>query len=96
MEDKDIIKELTETTARSKSNTKRLDAMEKRQDDLEQLTQAVAVMKSEAEHTASDVKEIKADVKALKERPVKWWDKLVIAIISAAVGFALKALLGVP
>lgn len=95
MDNEQIIKELTETAARSKSNTKRLDAMEKRQDDLESLTQAVAVMKSEAEHTASDVKEIKVDVKALKERPVKWWETLVVALIGGLAGFALKAFLGV-
>lgn len=94
MDTEQIVKGLTEVDARARSNTKRLDAMEKRQDDLEQLTKAVAVMQSEAEHTAADVKEIKADVKALKERPVKWWEAVILALIAGAVGYALKALLG--
>lgn len=88
----EYIKMLTETEARSKSNTKRLDAMEKRQDDLETLTAAVAVMKTEAEHTANDVKEIKADVKTLKEQPTKWWEKLIGALITAAVGYFVAVL----
>ena len=91
----DIIKELTETTARSKSNTKRLDTLERRQDNLETLTRSVAVMQTKQEQIETDVTEIKTDVKALRERPSKWWDKLIVAIIGAAVGYALKALLGI-
>lgn len=95
MDDTEIIKELTETTARSKSNTKRLDAMEKRQNDLEQLTQAVAVVQAKQEQIETDVGEIKTDVKALRERPVKWWETLIVALIGAVAGYAVKALLGV-
>ena len=93
--EQDIIKELTETTARSKSNTKRLDKLEARQDNLEKLTQAVTVVQTKQEQIETDVTEIKTDVKALREKPAHWWDKLIVALIGAAVGYALKALLGI-
>ena len=74
METEQIVKELTETTARSKSNTKRLDAMEKRQNDLEDLTRAVAVVQTKQEQIETDVGEIKTDVKALMATPGKRWE----------------------
>jgi len=94
MESEQIVKELTETTARSKSNTKRLDAMEKRQDNLEVLTKSVAVMQAKQEQIESDVTEIKSDVKDLKATPGKRWEAIVAAVIGLIVGYAVKALLG--
>lgn len=94
MENEAIIKELTETTARSKSNTKRLDAMEKRQDNIEALTKAVAIMQTKQESIETDVTEIKSDVKELKGKPGKWWETAVVALIGGLVGFAIKAILG--
>ena len=91
----DVEKRLVETEARSKSNTKRLDKMEARQDDLEKLTELVARMQVEQGHLTTDVGEIKEDVKALKDRPAKWWEKLIVALIGAVVGYAVKALLGI-
>lgn len=90
----EYIKELTETAARSRSNTKRLDALEKRQDNLEVLTQAVAVMQTKQDRIETDVGEIKADVKELKAAPGKRWEAIVAAVIGLAAGFAIKALLG--
>ena len=95
MESIDIIKELTETAARARSNTKRIDALETRQNDLEQLTKAVAVVQIKQGQIETDVSEIKTDVRALRERPGKWWDALIGAILGLAAGYALKALLGV-
>ena len=91
----EYIKELTETTALSKSNTKRLDKLEERQDNLEKLTQAVTVVQTKQEQIETDVGEIKTDVKALREKPSKWWDKLIVALIGAAVGYVVKALWGI-
>jgi len=88
----DYLKELAETTARAKSNSKRLDAVEKRQENLTRLTEAVAVMKSETERTSEDVKEIKTDVKAIMEKPAKRWDALVAAIFTAVAGFIIGML----
>lgn len=84
---------LTEVEERSKSNTKRLDEMEKRQDDLDELVGVVKVLAVREENVENDVKEIKSDVKSLTNKPAKRWDSLVnqlITIIVAAIaGFIL-------
>lgn len=84
---------LTEVEARSKSNTKRLDEVEKRQDDLDDLVATVKVLATREENVESDVKEIKKDVKDLTGRSGKRWDdlvdKIVWALTAAAIGFIL-------
>lgn len=92
MDDKDIIKTLTEVEQRARSNTRRIDRLEARQDDLEQLTQAVAVVQTKQEQIETDVGEIKQGVKELQAKPGKWWDKLLTAVLTALVGFALGLL----
>lgn len=92
MDDKDVIAKLTETEQRSKSNTKRIDRIEARQDALEKLTQAVAVVQTKQEQIETDVGEIKTDVKTLMEKPAKRWDALIAAIFTAVVGFVIGLL----
>ena len=85
---------LTELEDRSKSNTKRLDEVEKRQDNLDSLVASVAVMAKEQEHIKSDVTEIKSDVKGIMEKPAKRWDNIVEKIIWAIVAAVLGLMLG--
>ena len=84
---------LTEVEERSKSNTHRLDEVEKRQDTLDELVGTVKVLATREEVVESDVKEIKSDVKNLTLKPAKRWDSLVEKIITmvaaAIVGFLL-------
>ena len=84
---------LTEVEERSKSNTHRLDKIEKRQDDLEKLATSVEKIAIREESLENDVKEIKNDVKDIKGVPAKRWETVVTvgltAIVSAIVGFIL-------
>lgn len=84
---------LTAMEQRSKSNTKRLDDMEKRQDNLDDLVSTVKVLAVREENVEKDVKEIKADVKELTNKPAKRWDeitmKIILTIVAAVVGFFL-------
>ena len=86
-------KRLTEVEERSKSNSHRLDDVEKKQDDLSELVGTVKVLATREENVENDVKEIKNDVKSLTSIPAKRWDGLVnrvITIIVAAIaGFIL-------
>ena len=84
---------LTEVEERSKSNTHRLDEVEKRQGDLENLVGTVKVLAVREERMETDVKEIKADVKSLTEKPAKRWDDLVGKVISVVVGALIGFLL---
>lgn len=84
---------LTEVEERSKSNSHRLDDMEKRQDNLDELVSTVKVLAYREENVEKDVKEIKSDVKSLTDKPAKRWDgmidKIIMTIIAAIVGFFL-------
>lgn len=85
---------LTEIDERSKDNAKRIDKIEKRQDDLEELTSAVKILAYREDSVEKDVKEIKRDVKAIHDKPVKRWndilDKALWFIIAAFLGFLLS------
>lgn len=92
----DVEHRLTECEERSKSNTHRLDEVEKRQEDLTDLVTSVKVLATREERLETDVKEIKVDVKNLAEKPAKRWEGLVnqvIYIIAAAIiGFIIAKL----
>ena len=84
---------LTEVEARSKNNAKRLDELEERQDNLETLATSVSALAIREERMENDVKEIKADVKTLTEKPAKRWDavidKIVWTVLAAMIAFLL-------
>ena len=86
MNQDEISEKLIEVDQRSKSNKYRLDSMEKRQDNLEQLTNSFSVMQKEQEYIKEDVGEIKADVKSLAEKPAKRWESIVERVITVVVG----------
>ncbi len=87
-------KRLTEVESRSKSNMHRLDEVEKRQDDLDELVSTVKVLAIKEQNVENDVKEIKSDVKTLTNKPGQRWDGLVdkifLTIAAAIVGFFLS------
>ncbi|WP_312047677.1 hypothetical protein [Anaerotignum sp.] len=93
MNQDEISEKLIEVDQRSKSNKYRLDSMEKRQDNLEQLTNSFSVMQKEQEYIKEDVGEIKADVKTLAEKPAKRWDSIVERVITVVVGAVVGYLL---
>ena len=86
-------KRMTEMEQRSKSNTKRIDEMEKRQDDLDELVGTVKALAIKEERVENDVKEIKNDVKILTGKPGQRWDgvvdKVVFAIVGAVIGYMM-------
>ena len=86
-------KRLTAVEERSKSNSHRIEELEKRQDNLEELTGTVKVLAVREQNVENDVKEIKNDVKALTNKPAKKWEnlseKVILTITSAVVGFIL-------
>jgi predicted nucleic acid-binding Zn-ribbon protein len=89
----DIEHRLTAVEGRCKSNSHRLEEVEKRQDNLDRLTTSVSLLAEREERMESDVKEIKADVKTLAEKPGKRWDGLVDKLIWGVAGAVLAFLL---
>lgn len=84
---------LTEVEACVKNDSKRLEEVEKRQDDLDELVSTVKVLAVREENVENDVKEIKSDVKSLTSKPGQRWDslveKVIFGIAAAIVGFLL-------
>lgn len=78
---------------RSKSNAHRLDEVEKKLEDNEKMLASIARLDQRQKDMDTDVKEIKADVKALAGKPAKRWesivDKALMAAVTAIVGYVL-------
>lgn len=91
--DLDHEKRLTEVEERAKHNSHRLDDVEKRQDNLDELIGTVKVLAVREEAVETDVKEIKNDVKTLTGKSGRRWDnlvdKIILTIAAAIVGFIL-------
>ena len=85
---------LTVVEDRSKTNQHRIEEIERRQDNLDDLVSTVKVLADREERVEGDVKEIKSDVKALNEKPAKKWDglvdKIILTIAAAVIGFLLS------
>ena len=84
---------LTRVEDRSKSNTHRIESLEKRQNDTEKLVTSVAIIAEKQKDMEGDVKEMKCDVKKLIEKPAKRWDGVVDKIIYTVVGAVVAYLL---
>lgn len=84
---------LTKVEERSKSNSHRLDEVERRQNKLDELVSAVNVLAVREKNVEDDVKEIKNDVKTLTNKSGKLWDgmveKIIMIVVAAVVGFFL-------
>lgn len=85
---------LTEVEARSKSNTHRLEEVERRQDNLDKLTTSVSLLAEREERMEIDVKEIKSDVKSLAEKPAKRYDSMVDKVLWAFLAAVIAFILG--
>ena len=84
-------KRLTEVEQRSKSNSNRIDDLEKAQGNLTDLVGAVKVLAVREENVENDIKEIKIDVKTLATKPAKRWeglvDKIITTIAALIIGY---------
>lgn len=85
----DLSARLAEVDSRARSNTKRIDRIEARQDSLDRLVSSVSTLANEQEHIKSDVTEIKSDVKTLTAKPAKRWDAVVDKVIWTITGGAV-------
>ena len=84
---------LTRVEDRSKSNTHRIESLEKRQNDTEKLVTSVAIIAEKQKDMEGDVKEMKCDVKKLIEKPAKRWDGVVEKVLYTVVGAVVAYLL---
>lgn len=96
MTPEEIAVKLTAVEDRSKSNTRRIDALEEEQKDTHRLAVAVEVMAAELKAMKSDFAEVAADVRTLKDEPGNRWKQVVgyllAALASGVVTFIITKL----
>jgi tetrahydromethanopterin S-methyltransferase subunit G len=96
MSNEELAVKLAETESRSKSNTHRIDALERDQEALNTIATSVAVMANEQKTISKKVEDIDVKVDALETKPAKRWDGLIdniiLVIAGAIVGFLLTKL----
>jgi len=93
MTEQELSLKLSETEQRARGNTRRIEKLERRQDDLEKLVTAVEVLAAREESVERDVKEIKADVKGMAEKPGKRWESMIDRVLYAVIGAVISLLL---
>lgn len=91
--EKEFEHRLTEVEERAKSNSHRLEKVEKKQDEFGELVASVRVLAEREQTVENDVKEIKDDVKTLTNKPAKRWnglvDKIILTVVAAIIGLVL-------
>lgn len=80
--DKEELTKIVEIEQRSKSNTKRLDEHDADIKELQNTYKIMEKMDFRIENVESNMTEIKTDIKDIKDKPAKNWDKLVGIIIT--------------
>lgn len=93
MDETEIAGRLSAVEQRSKSNSHRLDAVEKNTEAVNHLATSVAVMAERMEITGDKVDSLCSDVQDLKAEPGKRWkfvvEKAVYIAVSAVMGYIL-------
>lgn len=92
----DQIRELAETSSRSKSNTHRIDKLEEQTRLMHEMNKNIAVIAEQTKDTKDDVKSLKTDVEEIKSKPNRLVDKAkenVLGVIIGAIVGALIALI---
>lgn len=96
MEETEIAGRLSAVEQRSKSNSHRLEALEKQTEAVNRLATSVAVMAEKVETTGDKVDSLCVDVQEIKQKPAKRWEtvtaQVVSILIAAALGYILARL----
>lgn len=94
--EKNELERLVEAEARSKSNTKRLDNLESKVDDIHNLTLSVREIATEMKMMREDMNKIDKRVMAIEDKPSKkmdlMWGYIVSAILSGLIVFVFMKL----
>ena len=89
-------KRLVKVEDRAQSNSHRIDELEKRQDNLDELVGTVKVLAVREETVENVVKEIKSDVKSLTSKSGRMFDsvveKIILLVVTAVVVYILAKL----
>lgn len=82
MEDKQNFEKLIETESRSKSNTKRIDNLEKNIESIHNLALSIKEIATEMKAMREDVNKMDIRLNDLEEKPAKNWNNLTQQILT--------------
>ena len=82
---KENTKMLIEVVERCKSNTHRIDNIEKTQNILHEMNGNIKVLAEQTKTQGDEIKSIKKDVTDIKSKPGKRWDIVITTIITVIV-----------
>ena len=96
MSPEEVSSKLAEVEARAKSNTHRIDALEKLENGIHELACSVKLMAANLTRMQEDVNKVSAKVDALTALPGKRWETVTMDIVkllvAAAVGYVVKSI----
>lgn len=84
---------LVEVEQRSKSNTKRLDKIDKQIEEMHELMKTVASLTTEIKYMREEFNEGLSRITRLEQKPVENYNKIVMYIITTILGALLGALI---
>ena len=84
---------LVEVEQRSKSNTKRIDKIDKQIEEMHELMQTVASLTTEIKYMRQEFNEGLSTITRLEQKPVENYNKIVMYIITTILGALLGALI---
>lgn len=89
----EYIKTIAENEARSKSNTHRLDGVDKELRELRKQSEQLAVMCSSLQQQGETIKKIDRRLETLENKPANLWEKVVSTALTVLVTAAVTYLL---
>ena len=96
METEDLAVKLEAVDSRSRSNTHRIDALERHQAENDKMLNTIALIAQRQDTMDVDIKEIKTDVKSLAAKPARRWemvvDKIILALAAGLAAYILAHL----
>lgn len=81
----EVSKLAAEASGSAKSAHHRIDSLETEIKDIRQLAAAMSAVNQKVDDLTVDVRDIKDDVKSIGEKPARYWELLVGAIIGAVI-----------
>lgn len=94
MDELDFVRELQAVESRSKSNTHRIEDLEKNQEAINRLATSTAVMAQNISQMGERIDGMGKDIKELKEVPAERWkfvvEKAIYVVVAAFCGYFLS------
>ena len=84
---------LTEVEQRSKSNTKRIDKIDKQIEEMHELMRTVASLTTEIKYMREEFNEGFARLSRLEQKPLENYNSIVMCIVTTVIGAILGAMI---